>query len=92
VVKNSGVLEQPCGFHLMGTARMGSDPRSSVVNKWHRSWDHPNLFVCDGSSMVTSFPVTPTATIGAMALRLADHMARNKGSLLSTTAQEEAVA
>jgi choline dehydrogenase-like flavoprotein len=92
IVNNSGVLEQPCGFHLMGTARMGSDPITSVVNKWHRSWDHPNLFICDGSSMVTSFPVTPTATIGAMALRLADHIVRTRASLLATDAREEAMA
>jgi len=90
VVSNSGVLEQPCGFHLMGTARMGNSAKDSVVNKWHRSWDHPNLFVCDGSSFVTSFPVTPTATIGALALRLADHIVRNKASLLATTARAEA--
>lgn len=89
-VNNSGVLEQPCGFHLMGTARMGSDPRESVVNKWHRSWDVDNLFVCDGSSMVTSFPVTPTATIGAMAVRLAKHIIKNKSSILSIRAREEA--
>lgn len=90
IVNNSGVLEQPCGFHLMGTARMGSDPRRSVINKWHRSWDLRNLFICDGSSMVTSFGVTPTATIGAMAVRLADYLARHKGQVLQTTATEEA--
>lgn len=90
VVNNSGVLEQPCGFHLMGTARMGFTPADSVVNKWHRSWDVDNLFICDGSSMVTSFPVTPTATIGAMAARLADHIVRNKASILQTDAVREA--
>ncbi|WP_063887651.1 GMC family oxidoreductase [Pseudorhodoferax sp. Leaf265] len=90
IVNNSGVLEQPCGFHLMGTARMGFDRTDSVVNKWHRSWDIPNLFVCDGSSMASSFGVTPTATIGAMAVRLADYIARNKGTLLQRTATEEA--
>ena len=90
VVNNSGVLEQPCGFHLMGTARMGSSSDDSVVNKWHRSWDVPNLFLCDGSSMVTSFPVTPTATIGAMAVRLAHHIVRQRANLLSTDARHEA--
>jgi len=90
IVNNSGVLEQPCGFHLMGTARMGFDRTDSVVNKWHRSWDIPNLFLCDGSSMASSFGVTPTATIGAMAVRLADYIARNKSTLLQRTATEEA--
>jgi len=90
LVNNSGVLEQPCGFHLMGTARMGSDPATSVVNKWHRSWDLENLYICDGSSMVTSFGVTPTATIGAMAVRLAEHLAGNRSKLLMMSAREEA--
>lgn len=90
IVNNSGVLEQPCGFHLMGTARMGFSRTDSVVNKWHRSWDIPNLFICDGSSMASSFGVTPTATIGAMAVRLADHIAKNRTTLLQKTATEEA--
>ncbi len=64
--------------------------QDSVVNKWHRSWDVPNLFICDGSSMASSFGVTPTATIGAMAVRLADYIARNRGALLHKTAVEEA--
>jgi 2-methyl-1,2-propanediol dehydrogenase len=90
IVNNSGVLEQPCGFHLMGTARMGTSATDSVINKWHRSWDYSNLFICDGSSMVTSFAVTPTATIGAMALRLASYIVKNKGSLLKSSAVAEA--
>lgn len=90
IVNNSGVLEQPCGFHLMGTARMGFSRTDSVVNKWHRSWDVPNLFLCDGGSMASSFGVTPTATIGAMAVRLADYIAKNRGTLLQRTATEEA--
>lgn len=86
-VNNSGVLEQPCGFHLMGTARMGFVPGDSVVDKWHRTWDIDNLFLCDGSSMVTSFPVTPTATIGAMAERLADHIVRHRATILDGRAR-----
>lgn len=80
LVSNSGVLEQPPGYHLLGTARMGNDPRSSVTNKFHRSWDIPNLFICDGSSMPTSAGVNPTSTIGAMAVRLADHLVRNRAT------------
>src|SRR5262249_27615191 len=46
---DSGVYEQPPGYHLMGTARMGDDPATSVTNKWHQTWDIPNLLVCDGA-------------------------------------------
>jgi choline dehydrogenase-like flavoprotein len=58
--------------HLMGTARMGNDPRRSVVDAWNRTHDVPNLFLVDGSSFVTSAAVNPTNTIGALALRAAD--------------------
>ena len=65
--------EQPNVFaHLMGTARMGTDPRTSVVDRWHRAHDVPNLFVVDGSSFTTCAAVNPTSTIGALALRAAD--------------------
>jgi choline dehydrogenase-like flavoprotein len=64
---------QPNVFaHLMGTARMGDDPRRSVVDRWHRAHDVPNLFVVDGSSFTTCAAVNPTSTIGALALRAAD--------------------
>lgn len=62
--------------HLLGTARMGNDPKSSVVNKFHRAHDVPNLFVVDGSSFVTSGRGQPTLTIQALAFRAADHMAQ----------------
>jgi choline dehydrogenase-like flavoprotein len=58
--------------HLMGTARMGNDPQSSVVNSWNQTHDIKNLFIVDGSSFVTSSSVNPTSTIGALALRTAD--------------------
>jgi choline dehydrogenase-like flavoprotein len=62
----------PWTSHFMGTARMGTDPRLSVVNEWHRAHDVPNLFLVDGSSFVTCGAVGPTPTIGALALRCAD--------------------
>lgn len=62
--------------HLLGTARMGNDPRTSVVDKHHRAHDVPNLFVVDGSSFVTSGRGQPTLTIQALAFRAADHIAR----------------
>jgi choline dehydrogenase-like flavoprotein len=67
------------GWHNMGTARMGLDPATSVVNEWGRSHDVKNLFVIDGSLFVTSAAVNPTSTIQALALYIAasikDHLA-----------------
>lgn len=66
--------EQTEGFHLLGTCRMGNDPASSVVDRFHRAHDVPNLFVCDGSSFVTSGRGQPTMTIQALAFRAAEHI------------------
>ncbi len=65
---------QTGGPHLLGTCRMGDDPATSVVDKYHRSHDVPNLFLCDGSSMVTSGRGQPTMTIMAMAFRASEHI------------------
>ena len=62
------------GWHLLGTARMGDDPASSVVDRWNRAHDVANLYVVDGSCFVTSTGVNPTSTIVSIALRAADHM------------------
>jgi choline dehydrogenase-like flavoprotein len=67
------------GWHLLGTCRMGDDPRTSVVDRWGRAHDVPNLFVVDGSLMVTSAAVNPTPTIQALALRTADYIKRTRG-------------
>ncbi len=66
--------ETTFSVHLMGTCRMGDDPKASVVNRWNRAHDVPNLFVVDGSSLVTSARQQPTATIQALAYRCADHI------------------
>ncbi len=63
------------GAHLLGTCRMGDDPATSVVDRYHRSHDIPNLFICDGSSFVTSGRGQPTMTIMALAFRAAEHIA-----------------
>jgi choline dehydrogenase-like flavoprotein len=68
------VVEQSLGAHLLGTARMGDDPRTSVVNRDHRAHDVPNLFICDGSSFVTSGRGQPTMTIQALAFRAAERI------------------
>jgi len=60
--------------HLMGTCRMGDDPKTSVVNRYNRAHDVPNLFLVDGSSLVTAC-CQPTCTIQALAYRAADHIA-----------------
>jgi choline dehydrogenase-like flavoprotein len=60
--------------HLLGTCRIGNDPKKSVVNADHRAHDVPNLFICDGSSLVTSGRNQPTATIQALAYRAGDRI------------------
>ncbi len=62
------------GAHLLGTCRMGDDPKTSVVDRTHRSHDVPNLYICDGSSFVTSGRGQPTMTIMALAFRAADQI------------------
>ncbi len=66
-------------FHLLGTCRMGNDPKASVVDKYHRAHDVRNLFIVDGSSFVTSGRGQPTLTIQALAFRAADHIAEFAG-------------
>ena len=56
-------------IHEMGTARMGHDPATSVLNKWNQSHDIPNLFVTDGSCMVSSPPQNPSLTYMALTAR-----------------------
>jgi choline dehydrogenase-like flavoprotein len=60
--------------HLNGTARMGIDPRASVVDADCRSWDIPNLWICDGSVFPTVGGVNPSLTIQAIACRTADRI------------------
>ncbi|MBW2421933.1 MAG: GMC family oxidoreductase [Deltaproteobacteria bacterium] len=71
----------PAGWHLMGTARMGTNPDTSVVNEWCRSHDVKNLFVIDGSVFVTSGGVNPTNTIQALALHVGDTIKRRLTNL-----------
>ena len=65
----------------MGTARMGTDKDTSVVNEWGRCHDVKNLFIVDGSSFVTSAGVNPTRTIQALALYIADSIKRRLATL-----------
>ena len=69
------------GWHLLGTARMGTDPERSVVNEWGRCHDVKNLFIVDGSIWVTSGGVNPTSTIQALALYIADSIKQRLATL-----------
>jgi len=60
--------------HMNGTARMGDDPRTSVVDADCRSWEIPNLWVCDGSVFPTVGGANPSLTIQAIACRTADRI------------------
>ncbi len=61
------------GIHEMGTARMGKDPKTSVLNKWNQVWDAPNVYVTDGSFMTSAACVNPSLTYMAMTARAAEH-------------------
>lgn len=73
-------LMRDCGWHLMGTARMGTNPDASVVNEYGQSHDVPNLFIYDGSVFVTSSGFNPTGTIAAIALRAVKHLIANRAN------------
>jgi choline dehydrogenase-like flavoprotein len=60
--------------HLAGTARMGFDPKTSVVNSDCRTWDIPNLWICDGSVFPTTGGVNPSLTITSIALRTVERI------------------
>ena len=77
----SDPLMRTAGWHLMGTARMGTDPKRSVVNEWGRAHDVKNLLIIDGSIFVTAGGVNPTSTIQALALHVADQVKKNIGNL-----------
>ena len=74
-VTKAPVTPLTTSVHLLGTCRMGNDPATSVIDKYHRSHDVPNLFICDGSSLVTSGRGQPTMTIQALAFRAGEYIA-----------------
>ncbi len=71
------------GIHEMGTARMGRDPKTSVLNEWNQVWDAKNVFVTDGSFMVSASCVNPSLTYMAMTARAADYAVKElkKGNI-----------
>jgi choline dehydrogenase-like flavoprotein len=60
-------------IHEMGTARMGHDPKTSVLNKWNQVWDAPNVFVTDGAAMASTACQNPSLTYMAMTARAANY-------------------
>ena len=61
------------GIHEMGTARMGRDPKTSVLNSHNQVWDAPNVFVTDGACMTSSSCVNPSLTYMALTARAVDY-------------------
>ncbi|WP_413667337.1 GMC oxidoreductase [Mucilaginibacter sp. Mucisp86] len=61
------------GIHEMGTARMGRDPKTSVLNEWNQVWDAKNVFVTDGSCMTSAACQNPSLTYMALTARAANH-------------------
>lgn len=68
------VIQEARYAHLVGACRMGSDPGTSVTDKYGRTWDVSNLFVCDGSLMPTQGSANPGLTIQCLAARTADYL------------------
>ena len=64
------------GIHEMGTARMGRDPKTSVLNGWNQVWDAPNVFVTDGACMTSAGNQNPSLTYMALTARAADYAVR----------------
>ena len=71
------------GIHEMGTARMGKDPKTSVLNKWNQVHEAPNVFVTDGAAMTSSACQNPSLTYMALTARAANHAVEElkKGNL-----------
>jgi choline dehydrogenase-like flavoprotein len=80
---NRAILPEGWSVHELGTARMGTDPRTSVLNQFQQSHDVKNLFVVDGSSHVSAGCQNPTWTIMALCWRSCDYLAEElrKGDL-----------
>lgn len=80
------VVQEQRYAHLVGGARMGNDPSTSVVDKFGRAHDVPNLFICDGSILPTQGSANPGLTIQALAARTADYLI-SQGDAIFTSSQ-----
>jgi choline dehydrogenase-like flavoprotein len=82
------VVQESRFAHLVGGARMGSDPSSSVVDKFGRTHDIANLFVCDGSILPTQGSANPGLTIQALAARTADYLIKQGDTIFYSSRRE----
>lgn len=82
------VVQEARYAHLVGAARMGSDPGKSVVDKFGRTHDIPNLFVCDGSILPTQGSANPGLTIQALAARTADYLISQGDRIFNTNERD----
>jgi choline dehydrogenase-like flavoprotein len=74
ISENRDMFPPGHSIHEVGTARMGNDKKTSVLNQWNQAHDVKNLFVMDGSCFVSSGCVNPTLTILALAMRSCDYL------------------
>jgi choline dehydrogenase-like flavoprotein len=74
LTKHDQMFPPGYSIHELGTCRMGSNPKTSVLNQWNQSHDIKNLFVVDGSSFVTGGYQNPTMTILALSMRASEYI------------------
>jgi choline dehydrogenase-like flavoprotein len=82
------VVQEARYAHLVGAARMGDDPATSVVDKYGRSHDIANLFICDGSVMPTQGSANPGLTIQALAARAGDYLIAQGETILNSSKRD----
>ncbi len=82
------IVQEARYAHLVGAARMGKDPATSVVDAYGRSHDIANLFICDGSILPTQGSANPGLTIQALAARTADYLI-TQGATVSNSDQRD---
>ncbi|MGH9327458.1 MAG: GMC family oxidoreductase [Terriglobia bacterium] len=78
------VIQESRFAHLVGAARMGNDPSTSVVDKFGRTHDIANLFICDGSILPTQGSANPGLTVQALAARTADYLIAQGDSIFTS--------
>lgn len=83
------VVQESRFAHLVGASRMGKDPSTSVVDKFGRTHDIPNLFVCDGSIFPTQGSANPGLTIQALAARTADYLIGQGDAILFSSRRDQ---
>ncbi|HSM76577.1 MAG TPA: GMC family oxidoreductase, partial [Bryobacteraceae bacterium] len=82
------IVQEARFAHLVGAARMGRDPAKSVVDKFGRTHDIANLFICDGSLLPTQGSANPGLTIQALAARTADYLISQGESVFNSDTRD----